>query len=99
MRASRFFTRGFFNRPRAQLQMYTKVIFHRVMKGLEMARKVINCADFPGATSACTLSIAGTDDEVMAVAVAHAKSAHGHDDSPQLREAIRSLMKEEAAAL
>jgi predicted small metal-binding protein len=57
-------------------------------------RKVINCQDFPSETK-CTLAISGTEDEVMRAAVEHAGSAHGHQDSPELRNQIRKMLKDE----
>lgn len=62
-----------------------------------MGRKIIDCSEMPSDIN-CTLTISGTDDEVMKAAVEHAVSTHGHQDSPQLRDAIRSMMKEAAPA-
>jgi predicted small metal-binding protein len=58
-------------------------------------RKVIDCRDFPS-DKECSLTIAGNEDEVMAVAVYHAMTAHGHTDSPALRSGLREMMKDEA---
>jgi predicted small metal-binding protein len=58
-------------------------------------RKVIDCRDFPSEKE-CSLSISGSEDEVMAVAVYHAMTAHGHPDSPDLRSGLRDMMKDEA---
>lgn len=57
-------------------------------------RKVIDCRLFPSEKN-CTLTIAGTEEEVLTVAVRHAVEEHGHSNSPELREQIRSLLKEE----
>jgi predicted small metal-binding protein len=54
-----------------------------------MSRKMIDCRKMPSENN-CTLTIAGTEDEVLDAAVAHAVSAHGHTNSPELREMIRS---------
>ena len=62
-----------------------------------MERKVVDCRDFPSEKD-CSLTITGREDEVMKAAVEHAISAHGHQDSPELREGIRSMMKTEAPA-
>ena len=60
-----------------------------------MARKVIDCREFPS-ESHCTVAIAAdTEDEVMEVAVAHAVSKHGHQDSPELRQQVRGSIKED----
>jgi predicted small metal-binding protein len=61
-----------------------------------MARKMIDCGQFPSETK-CTLKISGTEDEVLKAACAHAVSVHGHKDGPELREAIKSAMFDEPA--
>ncbi len=53
-----------------------------------MARKMIDCRSVPSENN-CTLTIAGTEDEVLDAAVAHAISAHGHAESPELRDMLR----------
>lgn len=58
------------------------------------ARKVVDCRLFPS-EKGCTLTIAGTEEEVLTVAVRHAVEEHGHANSPDLREHIRSLLKDE----
>ena len=45
----------------------------------------------------CTLTIAGEEDEVLLAATQHAVAVHGHEDSPQLREEIRTMLVEEPA--
>lgn len=57
-------------------------------------RKVADCREFPS-ESHCTLTISGTEDEVLRAATEHAVSAHGHKDSPELREQIRKMLKDE----
>ncbi len=47
-------------------------------------RKSINCRDYPS-----------TDEEVVDAAVQHAVSAHGHGETPELREQIKSMLKDE----
>ncbi|HWJ96578.1 MAG TPA: DUF1059 domain-containing protein [Acidimicrobiales bacterium] len=59
-----------------------------------MARMVADCRDFPS-ESGCTLTIAGEEDEVVAAAAIHAATVHGHEDSPELRETLRSSLKPE----
>jgi len=39
--------------------------------------------------------ISGTEQEVLEAAAEHAVSAHGHTDSPELREQIRGMLKDE----
>jgi hypothetical protein len=60
-------------------------------------RKVVDCRDFPS-ESGCSLTISGTEDEVLDVAAHHAVTAHGHDDSPELRAGLRSAMRDEDPA-
>lgn len=58
------------------------------------ARKIADCRLFPSEKS-CSLTIAGTEDEVMAVAVQHAIDSHGHKNTPELKSQIRSMLKDE----
>ncbi|CAM3525802.1 DUF1059 domain-containing protein [Streptomyces albus] len=57
-------------------------------------RKVADCREHPS-ESQCTLTISGEEDEVVRAAAEHAVSVHGHTDSPELREQIRSMLKDE----
>lgn len=57
-------------------------------------RKVADCRLFPSENN-CSLTISGTEDEVVAAATQHAVSAHGHTDSPELRDQLRSMLKDE----
>jgi predicted small metal-binding protein len=59
-----------------------------------MARKIIDCRNFPSEKN-CTLAISGKEEEVLEAAVHHATTAHGHANSPQLREQIRAMLKDE----
>jgi predicted small metal-binding protein len=61
-----------------------------------MARKVADCREFPS-ESGCTLTIAGDEDEVVRAAAMHAIDVHGHEDTPELREQIRGILKDETA--
>jgi hypothetical protein len=60
-------------------------------------RKVIDCRQFP-AEKPCSIAISGTEEDVMNLAVLHASTVHGHADSPELREQIRSMLQDESAA-
>ncbi|MFD9814933.1 DUF1059 domain-containing protein [Streptomyces sp. NPDC059080] len=57
-------------------------------------RKVIDCRDYPS-ESRCTLTISGEEEEVVRAASEHAVSVHGHAAGPELREQIRSALKNE----
>ena len=60
-------------------------------------RMVADCRDFPSETG-CTLTISGTESEVLQAAAEHAVSTHGHVDGPELRKQIRAMMKDEVTA-
>lgn len=65
-----------------------------------MLRRYIDCRTFPSEKN-CTVEIsANTEDEVLDVAVLHAVRDHGHPDTPELREEVRSSIRtrEEAIA-
>ena len=58
-----------------------------------MGRKFIDCREFPSESKCSVTIIADSEKELMEVAVQHAVSVHGHQDTPvfrqQLKEAIR----------
>jgi hypothetical protein len=60
-------------------------------------RKVIDYRRFP-TEKPCSIAIAGTEDEVVELGVLHATTVHGHQDTPELREQIRSMLQDESAA-
>jgi hypothetical protein len=60
-------------------------------------RKVIDCRQFP-AEKPCSIAISGTEEEVVNLAVLHASTVHGHADSPELRQQIRSMLEDDGAA-
>ena len=59
-----------------------------------MGRMYIDCRDMPS-ESGCDLAMSGSEEHLMAAAVTHAVTAHGHEDTPELREGIRAAMQEE----
>ncbi len=59
-----------------------------------MARKYIDCRDHPSEKN-CSLRISGTEEEVLDAAVLHAVSVHGHRESAELRQELRSMLKDE----
>lgn len=63
----------------------------------ESQRKAIDCRRFPSEKN-CTLMISGTEDEVLDLAVLHATTAHEHEDSPGLREQLRTMLTDEESA-
>jgi hypothetical protein len=56
-------------------------------------RKSIDCRDHPSDKN-CSLRISGTEQEVLEAAVQHAVSAHGYKDPKELREQLKSMLKE-----
>jgi predicted small metal-binding protein len=56
-------------------------------------RKSIDCRDHPSERN-CSLKLSGTEEEVLDAAVQHAVSAHGHNNSPELRGQIKSMLKD-----
>jgi len=58
------------------------------------ARKSIDCRLYPS-DKRCTLKISGTEEEVLEAASAHAIAAHGHPDTPELRNELRALLSSE----
>jgi len=56
-------------------------------------RKSIDCRDYPSEKN-CSLRISGTDEELLDGAVQHALSAHGHEKSSELRDQLRSMLKD-----
>jgi hypothetical protein len=55
-------------------------------------RKSIDCRDYPSEKN-CSLKISGTEEEVLEAATQHAVSAHGHENTSELKEEIRRLLK------
>jgi len=60
-----------------------------------MSRKYIDCREMPSERG-CDLAMAGSDEHVLDAAVIHAVTAHGHEDTPELRQQIQQILKEEA---
>jgi len=59
-------------------------------------RKVVDCRRFPSEKS-CSIVISGTEDDVLDLAVLHAKTVHGHQETSELREQIRSMLQDDDA--
>jgi len=59
-----------------------------------MARKFIDCRQFPSESN-CSIAIAADNaDELVEAAVQHAVSVHKHADDEELRTWVRSQIKE-----
>lgn len=59
-----------------------------------MDRKMADCRRFESDDN-CSLTIIGDENEVVDAAVMHAVSAHGHEESDEMREAIRANLESE----
>ena len=58
-----------------------------------MARKYVDCRQFPSETK-CTVAIsADSEKELMEIAVQHAVAVHGHKDTPEFREQLKKAIK------
>jgi len=57
-------------------------------------RKVVDCRDYPSEMN-CTLAISGEEEEVVRAAAEHAASVHGHEDTPEFRQEVRGMLKDE----
>ncbi|HEY3132569.1 MAG TPA: DUF1059 domain-containing protein [Acidobacteriota bacterium] len=55
----------------------------------EPKEKTLNC-NVPG----CSLTVSGTEKDVVDAVVLHAVAAHGQKDSPQFREQVRSMLED-----
>ena len=59
-----------------------------------MARKYIDCRDYPS-ESGCTVAIsANSQDELVDAAAQHAVQVHGHQDGPELRAQLIQIVRE-----
>ncbi|MNL82540.1 hypothetical protein D3C87_2099410 [compost metagenome] len=59
-----------------------------------MARKFIDCREFPSDTHCTVAMSADSEDELLEAAVQHAVAVHQHQDTPELRNQLKSLFKE-----
>lgn len=60
-----------------------------------MARNFIDCREYPSEIN-CTVSLsADSEAELLEAAVQHAVAVHGHTDTPELRETLRTMFREE----
>ena len=57
-------------------------------------RVVLDCRMYPNEID-CTLTLAGSEDEVLDVAVYHAYSWHGYEKTPEFLRKLKSMLKEE----
>jgi predicted small metal-binding protein len=61
---------------------------------VNMGRKFIDCRAFPSEMN-CTIALsADSEAELLEAAVQHAVAVHKHQDTPDLRQMIKSAMKD-----
>lgn len=53
---------------------------------------MVDCRAHPSVNN-CSLTIAGSEEEVLTVAVRHAVEEHGHEDTDELRNTIKADFK------
>ncbi len=58
-----------------------------------MGRKYVDCRDYPS-DAKCSLRIEGSEAEVLKAATEHAVSSHGHKDTAEVRDWLKSSMKD-----
>jgi predicted small metal-binding protein len=58
-----------------------------------MSRKYIDCREFPGEIKCSIAMAADSDDELMEAAVQHAVAVHGFQDTPELRQELKSCFR------
>lgn len=63
-----------------------------------MGRKFIDCREFPSDMHCSVAISADTEAELMQIAVEHAVSVHHHRDSPELRQQLQSMFRDETSA-
>ena len=59
-----------------------------------MTRYYMDCRDLRSENN-CDVRMSGSEDHLVEAAAVHAITAHGHADTPQLREDLRKMMKED----
>lgn len=62
-----------------------------------MARYCVDCREMPSEKN-CDLLMCGSEEHLVEAASIHAVTAHGHEDTPELREETRRSMKPESAS-
>ena len=60
-----------------------------------MARKYIDCREYPSEMNCTVLISADREAELLEAAVQHAVAVHGHTDTPELRDTLRKMFREE----
>ena len=59
-----------------------------------MPRKHIDCRNYPSEMN-CTIALsANNEKELIEAAVQHAVAVHGHKDTPEFRQQLKSMLKD-----
>ncbi len=59
-----------------------------------MARKYIDCRDYPQSPVKCSVAIsADSEEELIDAVVEHGTTVHGYKDTPEFREELRQGIK------
>lgn len=61
-----------------------------------MARKYIDCREYPS-DKKCSIAMSGEEEDVVRAATQHAVSEHGYQDTPEFREELKTMLKDEPA--
>ena len=61
---------------------------------MDAKRKFIDCRNYPSENK-CSLAISGTEEDLLDAAVQHAVAKHGHEDTPDFRQQLRSMLQDE----
>jgi predicted small metal-binding protein len=69
-------------------------ILHSLAGRPIMARKYIDCREFPSETNCSVAMSADSDQELLEAAVQHAVAVHKHEDTPEFRQQLQQLFKE-----
>jgi predicted small metal-binding protein len=65
------------------------------LREVEMARWHIDCRDYPSENN-CTVAIsADSEKELLDAAVQHAVAVHKHEDTPEFRQQLATLLKQQ----
>ncbi|MCK5237571.1 MAG: DUF1059 domain-containing protein [Deltaproteobacteria bacterium] len=59
-----------------------------------MARKYIDCRDFPDETNCSIALTADSEEELIEAAIEHGTKIHGYENTPETRENVKKGIKE-----
>ena len=63
-----------------------------------MGRNALDCREMPSEMNCTVMISADQDGELVEAGVQHAVSVHGHEDTPELRETLQGMVKDDASA-